>query len=230
MYTYNHHIGDFDQATRHLTRVERSLYRDAIEMYYDTEKPLPKDNFELLARKLLAKSDEERAGLQTILDEFFTDEEDGFHNKRCDWEIEKFHRNLEIKSRAGQASAAARKKKKGTPVKQKLTHVKQTLNSRSTNEQLTKSLKPKTNNINKRTSKTSLPENFSISDRVKDWASKKGIYNLEDHLEYFINTVKSNGNKYLDWDAALMKAITGDWAKIGFGSPPNSNSNFVAAR
>jgi len=40
---YPHHIGDFNSATRHLTRIERSVYRDLIELYYDTEAPLSRD-------------------------------------------------------------------------------------------------------------------------------------------------------------------------------------------
>ena len=40
---YKKHIGDFNNATRHLTRVERSLYSDAIELYYDTESVLTSD-------------------------------------------------------------------------------------------------------------------------------------------------------------------------------------------
>ena len=40
---YPHHIRDFNQATRHLTRIERSVYRDLMDLYYDTELPLMLD-------------------------------------------------------------------------------------------------------------------------------------------------------------------------------------------
>ena len=36
---YQHHIGDFNNATRHLSLVERAIYRDLLDMYYDTEQP-----------------------------------------------------------------------------------------------------------------------------------------------------------------------------------------------
>lgn len=49
---YPHHIGDFNNATRHLTRVERSVYRDLIELYYDTECPLNNDLEKLFRRAL----------------------------------------------------------------------------------------------------------------------------------------------------------------------------------
>ncbi|MGE8450704.1 MAG: DUF1376 domain-containing protein, partial [Pseudomonadales bacterium] len=34
---YPHHIGDFNTATRHLSRLERAIYRDMRDMYCDTE-------------------------------------------------------------------------------------------------------------------------------------------------------------------------------------------------
>lgn len=46
---YQHHIGDFNNATRHLSLVERAIYRDLLDMYYDTEKPIDASNLERLA-------------------------------------------------------------------------------------------------------------------------------------------------------------------------------------
>ena len=60
MHYYSHNIGDFNNSTRHLTRVERSLYRDLIELYYDTEKPLDSMSFDRLAKRVLAKTEEEQ--------------------------------------------------------------------------------------------------------------------------------------------------------------------------
>ena len=51
MHYYSHNIGDFNNSTRHLTRVERSLYRDLIELYYDSEQPLQSVDRAKLARK-----------------------------------------------------------------------------------------------------------------------------------------------------------------------------------
>lgn len=83
---YQHHIGDFNNDTRHLTRIERSVYRDMIELYYDTEKPLSLD-IATLGRKLLARSDEEKAAVINMLSEFFFEDEDGYHNPQCDIEL-----------------------------------------------------------------------------------------------------------------------------------------------
>lgn len=90
---YPHHIGDFNSATRHLTRVERSLYRDLIELYYDTEQPLPADDFDRLARHVIATSEEEKEALRYVLGEFFTLDDGVYCNSRCDAEISKHYRN-----------------------------------------------------------------------------------------------------------------------------------------
>ena len=67
---YPHHIGDFNNATRHLTRVERALYRDLIELYYDSEQPLTGD-VNRLCRKVIAVTDDEKQALDYVLSEFF---------------------------------------------------------------------------------------------------------------------------------------------------------------
>ena len=123
---YPHHISDFNNATRHLTRVERSVYRDAIELYYDTESVLTND-IDRLARKLLCTSDEEISALKYVLGEFFEPTDDGFFHDRCDSEIAKYRANTSAKAKAGIASAKARKQK-AAKRKQTSTRVK----SRST--------------------------------------------------------------------------------------------------
>lgn len=67
----------------------------------------------------------------------------------------------------------------------------------------------------KKPQKTTLPEGFGISDRVRDWASKKNHTNLEDHLENFISSAKAKSYTYASWDDAFMNAIRQNWAKIG---------------
>lgn len=113
---YPHHIGDFNSATRHLTRIERSVYRDLIELYYDTEAPLCAD-VDKLCRLLIARSDEEQAAVVQVLGEFFVDTEQGWRHARCDAEIARYHGNKEAKSAAGKASAAKRARQAGRQVK-----------------------------------------------------------------------------------------------------------------
>ena len=111
MHYYQHNIKDFNNATRHLTRVERALYREAIELYYDGEQPLTSD-LSVLSRRLMVVGDDEKNALNYILSEFFYLDGDIYRNNRCDSELEKYHSNNSAKARAGKASAAARRKKK----------------------------------------------------------------------------------------------------------------------
>lgn len=131
---YPHHIGDFNSATRHLTRIERSVYRDLIELYYDTEAPLCPE-FEKLCRLVLARSDEERTAVEQVLNEFFTESEQGWSHSRCDAEIAKYHGNKEAKSAAGRASAAKRAQKAHQPNNETTTDVQQPLNGCATNQE-----------------------------------------------------------------------------------------------
>ena len=142
MHYYQKHIGDFNNATRHLTRVERSLYSDAIELYYETEKPLTND-FERLCKLLLAVTDEEKTALKSILSEFFTGTENGYFNKRCNEEIVKYQSFINSRSRAGKASAEKRINTCSTRVQHKG-------NTRATNHKpITNNQQPITNNQDK---------------------------------------------------------------------------------
>jgi hypothetical protein len=64
------------------------------------------------------------------------------------------------------------------------------------------------------TSKTPLPADFSISDRVRKWAEEKGYARLEAHFEGFVSKCRAKGYTYADWDEGLMGAIREDWAKL----------------
>jgi len=81
-----------------------------IELYYDTEQPLNSDTNKI-ARRILANSEEERAAMLVVLDEFFVLQDDGWHNARCDAEIAKYKGQIEQASKAGKASAAKRSNK-----------------------------------------------------------------------------------------------------------------------
>jgi uncharacterized protein YdaU (DUF1376 family) len=60
-----------------------------IRKYYATEKPLPAD-IQVIQRLLCARTKKEKEAIVTILNEFFTLEEDGWHNARCDAEIARY--------------------------------------------------------------------------------------------------------------------------------------------
>lgn len=87
---YPHHIGDFNNATRHLSRLERGIYRDLIELYYDTEQPLTLD-IAALCRRILAQREDEPLAVEVVLNEFFIATPDGWLHERCEAEIAAYY-------------------------------------------------------------------------------------------------------------------------------------------
>lgn len=83
---YKHHIGDYDQATRHLSFVEDAAYSRLIRKYYAEERPLPV-SVEKIQKLIGARSKEEKKAVLTVLEEFFELRDDGWHNSRCDEEL-----------------------------------------------------------------------------------------------------------------------------------------------
>lgn len=65
-----------------------------------------------------------------------------------------------------------------------------------------------------RAAKTSLPDGFALSERVKTWAAGKGYDRLDEHFESFVGKAKAKGYVYTDWDEGLMGAIREDWAQL----------------
>jgi uncharacterized protein YdaU (DUF1376 family) len=100
---FEHHIGDYDSATAHLTMLEDGVYSRLLRVYYRTEAPLPAD-VKQTCRLVRAQSKPERDAVANVLDEFFDLQPDGWHNRRCDEEIVRF----QDKQRKARASADAR--------------------------------------------------------------------------------------------------------------------------
>ena len=196
---YPHHIGDFDTATRHLTRVERSLYRDLIDLYYLTEKPLTSD-FEKLARRILCDESDQKS-LREVLNEFFFLEDDGYHNKRCDAEIAKYHGRLSDASKAGRVSAERRLNARSTTVERPL-------NKRTTTVQLTKNQEPRTKLENPKDSLSAEPSASSAgsiafaayADAYRERYQTDPVRNAK------VNTIFANLAKQLGEDAAPVAA------------------------
>ena len=94
---YEHHIGDYAEATAHLTFIEDATYSRLIRKYYATEKPLPIE-IKLVQRLINARSKEEKNAVVSILNEFFTLTDDGWRQERCDHEIARF-KDKQLKAR-----------------------------------------------------------------------------------------------------------------------------------
>jgi uncharacterized protein YdaU (DUF1376 family) len=104
---YKHHIGDYDADTAHLSIIEDGVYTRLLRLYYRSEQPIPADTKQA-CRLIRAASKQERDAVVSILNEFFTLESDGWHNKRCDEELTAYVKQSET----NRAIAVARERKR----------------------------------------------------------------------------------------------------------------------
>jgi hypothetical protein len=61
---------------------------------------------------------------------------------------------------------------------------------------------------------STIPADFSISDKVILWAEKNGHTNLQKHFDNFVLKAQAKGYKYVNWDSAFMGAIRDNWASV----------------
>ncbi len=83
---YEHHIGDYAEATLHLSFVEDAAYSRLIRKYYAEEKPLPAD-LKAVQRLVGARTKEEKQAVDVILAEFFQLVDGAWINRRAEEEI-----------------------------------------------------------------------------------------------------------------------------------------------
>jgi len=111
MHYYQFHIGDYRAGTAHLSDMEDLTYRRLLDMYYDTEQPIPLD-LQWVARRTRTPAEV----IPVVLRDFFRETPDGWVNDRADAEIAAYHEKHEQASRAGRASAERRKQARATDV------------------------------------------------------------------------------------------------------------------
>ena len=90
LFYYQFNIGDYLKHTAHLSPLEDIAYRRLLDIYYDTEMPIPTD-IPRVSRRLRIDPDT----IKLVLDEFFEYTDSGYRNKRADGEIAAYHAFLE---------------------------------------------------------------------------------------------------------------------------------------
>ena len=103
MIWYKFHVGDYITHTLHLSDAEDLAYRRLIDLYMMTEKPIP-DDIQIISRKIRLDADV----IEPVLNEFFERSVDGWLNNRCDEEIRKYKKVVEINKVIAKKSAKAR--------------------------------------------------------------------------------------------------------------------------
>lgn len=90
MHYYPFHIGDFRSGTVNMSRQARWIYRDMMDIYYDTEQPLPLD-LDHLFDMLGAESVDEKSIVERHLKFKFDKSDDGYRHEICDKTIAEYH-------------------------------------------------------------------------------------------------------------------------------------------
>lgn len=184
MHYYQFNIGDYTSHTRGLSHLEDLAYRRIIDEYYLSEQPLNGCSTEV-ARMIGMREFSDEVGY--VLDTFFEQIDGKWVHERIESEISAYKDKLEKVSRAGKASALARKKNKRS------THVEQTNNECATNH------KPITINQDKDKAR---PKD---ANQVTEYARSIGFI-LDG--QKFIDHYEANGwmrgkNKIKDWKACV---------------------------
>ena len=198
MHYYQHHIGDFIKDTSFLTNEEIGIYLKLIWLYYDSEKPLPNNLFELGMKTGTRDNQEVLEGLLGMF--FVLDEQNKcWNHSRCDKEIEHYKQQLTTASKAGKASALKRAMNKNP------TSVEQALNERSTEVQPTNNHKPITNNQDKNKRGSRLAQDFFFPKEWCDFLVEQrpelnAQQTFEKFKDYWIAQAGQKGVK-LDWFA-----------------------------
>lgn len=229
---YQHHIGDFNNATRHLSLIERAIYRDLLDMYYDTESAIDASNMDRLARRMQCSTEEQVKALMYVLEEFFTLNDGLYVNNRCEREIAEFHGKRKQASEAGKASAKKRAAKKQQnqgggsstgeqPINDNSTTVETPLNENLTDVQPTINHKPLTNNQS-----YSCSSNPPVSENSNAGVPIQfAVYQPQDHKRYsllecvgqyplqndFIDLAQQRFTEIDHQDLITMFRSYGDW-------------------
>ena len=109
MHYYQWNIGDYVKNTNHLSAMEDLAYRRLLDLYYDSEIPIPID-IPRVSRRLRLEEDI----VESVLKEFFQLTDEGYKNHRADLEIASYHEYL-TKQKANGIKGGRPKKTQAKP-------------------------------------------------------------------------------------------------------------------
>src|SRR5574340_1472937 len=96
---YKRHLGDYAKHAGHLSMLEHGAYTLLLDRYYTTERPIA--SRAEAYRCCRARTREERAAVDAVLEEFFACAGDEFANDRCDEEIAKASHQRDVNRTTG---------------------------------------------------------------------------------------------------------------------------------
>ena len=219
MHYYIHNIGDHSKRAFHLTNEEDLAFRRLKDMYFDTELPIPK-NIEQVARRIRV----ETQWVSNVLQDFFSEREDGWHIDEIDAEIERFRKNSVKNAENGRKGGRPPSNKKptgfplgcesnpnGNPNQQPTTNNQQPIEDKEKLKK-EKAEKPKaaSDDAAKKRGKR-LPDDWSPSQALWDWtyATHPNI-NAQRALDEFHDywaTKSGRDAVKLDWDGVWRNRV-----------------------
>ena len=110
MHYYQHHIGDYNRDTAHLSVTEHGVYRLLLDAYYVTESPLPAD-LPSLYRICRALTKWEKKAVESVSSTLFLKCGDRLTHKRVEVEIEIYRGRAESNKINGSKGGRPRKEK-----------------------------------------------------------------------------------------------------------------------
>lgn len=228
MHYFQWNIKSYVSATVHLTNEEDLAYRRLLEYYYDTESPIP-TALPLLCRRLrLALPD-----VESVLNEFFVLEEDGWHNAYCDEEIKKYHRLIE-RQRINGSKGGRGNKANANPNKPTALPEKPTAKPTNNQEPITNNQEPSfiTPPGEKEKKASSLSADWTLPKTWGDWAigefpelSPPAVRFLADEFRDYWHGISSKAaGKKTDWFATWRNWVRkADFKKIK--TPPSNGQS-----
>ena len=211
MHYYSFNIGDYHSHTSRLSQSEDLAYRRLLDLYYLNERPFT-GCVEDIAREI--GMNDRLTDVEYVLNKYFPFDGENWVNKRASSEIAKFHKQKKANSRAGKASAEARKRKAS----------ERPFNDRSTTVQPTNNQEPLTNNHKPVKDNGANATRFRppTVDEVRTYCQEKG-HNIDP--ERFVNFYDSKGwmvgkNKMQKWKAAVA-----NWSKKHAQDGPRQPEN-----
>lgn len=111
---YERHLGDYAKDTAHLTMIEHGAYGLLLDRYYATEQGIPADQAHRVAR---ARTKEEKAAVDTVLEEFFLLIDGAWINNRTEEEITKAQSKIKAAQENGKRGGRPKKNQEETQEK-----------------------------------------------------------------------------------------------------------------
>ena len=196
MHYYQFNIADYRKDTQHLSPIEHYIYRELMDWYYLDESPIPKETQRVIRRLRLVS--ENNQDLKNVLDEFFSETDDGWVHGRIEEEITKYQVKADIARANGSKGGRPKKPKKTQPVN--LANPEKT-GSKANHKPLTNNQEPIKKSVTKKSSRFKPP---SLQDVIDYKKSRDSPVDPNRFVDFYMSKDWMVGKtKMKDWKASF---------------------------